>query len=45
MRFRTKADENFTMTGQDAGFLEGIEKAESMMKRRVGNGVSNSPLM
>jgi len=43
MRFLTNAEENLTMTGQEAGFLDGIAKAESMMKRREGNGISNSP--
>ena len=38
-----KAEENLTMTGHEAGFLEGMENAESMMKRREGNGVSSSP--
>ena len=38
-----KEDENLTMTGQEAGFLAGMQKAESMMKRRPGYP-SRSPL-
>jgi len=42
-RFRTKAEENLTMTGHEAGFLAGMANAESMRKRREGKGASSSP--
>ena len=39
-----KVEENFTMTGHEEGFFEGMEKAESIRKRLEGNGESSSPL-